>query len=46
VGLSYLFDLWARRSPRLNAAMNSMYVGYSIAGAQALLDEIDEFARE
>jgi len=46
VGLSYLFDLWARRSPRLNAAMNNMYVGYSIAGAQASLDEIDEFARE
>jgi len=46
VGLSYLFDLWARRSPRLGAAMNSMYVGYSIAGAQAYLDEIDEFARE
>jgi len=46
VGLSYLFDLWARRSPRLGAAMNSMYVGYSIASAQASLDEIDEFARE
>jgi len=46
VGLSYLFDRWTRRSPRLNAAMYSMYVGYSIAGAQALLDEIDEFARE
>lgn len=46
VGLSYLFDLWARRSPRLGAAMNSMYVGYSIAGAQGALDEIDEFARE
>ena len=46
VGLSYLFDLWARHSPRLGAAMNSMYVGYSIAGAQASLDEIDEFARE
>jgi serine/threonine-protein kinase len=46
VGLSYLFDLWTRHSPRLGAAMNSMYVGYSIAGAQAHLDEIDEFARE
>jgi hypothetical protein len=46
VGLSYLFDLFARRSPRLNAAMNSMYVGYSIAGAQKSLDEIDEFTRE
>jgi len=46
VGLSCLFDLWARRSPRLGAAMDSMYVGYSIAGAQASLDEIDEFARE
>ena len=46
VGLSYLFDLWARHSPRLNAAMDSMYVGYSIAGAKAALDEIDEFARE
>ncbi|HEU5136450.1 MAG TPA: hypothetical protein VFU13_14970 [Steroidobacteraceae bacterium] len=46
VGLSYLFDVWARHSPRLNAAMNSMYVGYSIAGAQTALDEIDEFARE
>jgi hypothetical protein len=46
VGLSYLFDLWTRHSPRLGAAMNSMYVGYSIAGAQSALDEIDEFARE
>jgi len=46
VGLSYLFDRWARHSPRLGAAMDSMYVGYSIAGAQASLDEIDEFARE
>lgn len=46
VGLSYLFNLWTRHSPRLGAAMNSMYVGYSIAGAQAHLDEIDEFARE
>jgi hypothetical protein len=46
VGLSYLFDQWTRRSPRLGAAMDSMYVGYSIAGAQASLDEIDEFARE
>jgi len=46
VGLSYLFDLWTRHSPRLGAAMDSMYVGYSIAGAQAYLDEIDEFARE
>jgi hypothetical protein len=46
VALSYLFDLWARRSPRLNAAMDRMYVGYSIAGAQGALDEIDEFARE
>ena len=46
VGLSYLFDVWTRHSPRLGAAMDSMYVGYSIAGAQASLDEIDEFARE
>ena len=46
VGLSYLFDLWARHSPRLGAAMDNMYVGYSIAGAQGALDEIDEFARE
>jgi hypothetical protein len=46
VGLSYLFDLLARRNPRLGAAMNSLYVGYTIAGAQASLDEIDEFARE
>lgn len=46
VGLSWLFDLWTRHSPRLGAAMDSMYVGYSIAGAQASLDEIDEFARE
>jgi hypothetical protein len=45
-GLSYLFDLLARRSPRLGAAMNSLYVGYTIAGAQASLNEIDEFARE
>jgi hypothetical protein len=45
-GLSWLFDQWARRNPRLGAAMNSMYVGCSIAGAQASLDEIDEFARE
>src|SRR6187549_1392970 len=29
VGLSYLFDLFARRSPRLGAAMDNMYVGYS-----------------
>ena len=46
VALSYLLNVWARRSPRLGAAMDSMYVGYSIAGAQASLDEIDEFARE
>jgi len=46
VGLSYLFDLWARHSPRLGAAMNNIYVGYSIAGAQGALDEIEEFARE
>jgi hypothetical protein len=46
VSLSYLFNRWARRSPRLKATMDSMYVGYSIAGAQASLDEIDEFARE
>ena len=46
VSLSYLFDLWTRRSPRLGAAMDSMYVGYSIAGAQKYLDEIDDFARE
>jgi hypothetical protein len=46
VGLSYLFDLWARHSPRLNAAMDSLYVGYSIAGAQAALDEIDDFTKE
>jgi hypothetical protein len=26
--------------------MDNMYVGYSIAGAQGALDEIDEFARE
>jgi hypothetical protein len=46
VGLSYLFDRWARNRPQLGAAMDSMYVGYSIAGAQGALDEIDEFARE
>ncbi|MEO8018971.1 MAG: hypothetical protein ABI769_14245 [Pseudomonadota bacterium] len=46
VALSCLFDFWARRSPRLGAALDSMYVGYTIAGAQATLDEIDEFARE
>ncbi len=37
---SYLFDRWARgRWPNL-------YVGHSVAGAQAALDEIDSFARE
>jgi hypothetical protein len=46
VGLSYLFDLRAGRSPRLGAAMDSLYVGYSIAGAQRALDEIDEFTRD
>jgi hypothetical protein len=45
-GLSYLFARWARRNKRLGAAMDRFYVGYSIAGAQASLDEIDEFARE
>jgi hypothetical protein len=45
-GLSWLFDRWARGRPRLGASMDRMYVGYSIAGAQASLDEIDEFARE
>jgi hypothetical protein len=30
----------------LGAAMDRLYVGYSIAGAQGAIDEIEEFARE
>jgi hypothetical protein len=46
-GLSYLFARWARHSEgRLGAAMDRVYVGHSIARAQASLDEIEEFARE
>jgi len=45
--LSLGFARWARNSKgKLGAAMDRFYVGHSIAGAQAALDEIDEFARE
>jgi hypothetical protein len=37
--LSYAFDRFTRRWPNL-------YVGYSVARAQAALDEIEQFARE
>ncbi|HEV7609076.1 MAG TPA: hypothetical protein VGO61_17165 [Steroidobacteraceae bacterium] len=46
-GLSYAFDRWAQRGRgRVSALMDRIYVGYSIARAQAALDEIDEFVRE
>lgn len=45
--LSFAFGRWARHSQgRLGAAMDRLFVGHSIARAQASLDEIDEFARE
>jgi hypothetical protein len=45
--LSFALARWARSSRgKLGAAMDRFYVGHSVAGAQAALDEIDEFARE
>jgi hypothetical protein len=44
---SLAFVRWARlRGGRLAAAMDRFYLGHSIARAQAVLDEIDEFTRE
>ena len=45
--LSLTFDRRARSGKgRVAAVMDNLYVGHSIAGAQAALDEINEFARE
>ena len=45
--LSWAFDRCARSGKgRVAAVMDNLYVGHSIAGAQAALDEINEFARE
>jgi hypothetical protein len=45
--LSYAFDRWVRHgNRRVGAIMDRIFVGHSIANAQASLDEIDEFARE
>jgi len=45
--LSWAFDRWARHgNRRVGAIMDRVYVGHSIARAQASLDEIEEFARE